>query len=219
MSKTTIIACSMLEDEINHVYNKLQCPYPIVWMDRGLHNYPENLRKKLQETIDSLQDQDELLLCYGLCGNGTAGLKSEHAKLVIPKFDDCLNLLLCNGNRPCRGLIQPGTMYLTAGWTKDEEGILQQYDKLLEDYDEEMRDAVMEMMYAHYDSVTLIDTGCYPLEKAMDYAKKTCELMDFELKQTTGYTTMLEKLFTGDLDDNFIVIEPGHALSEEHFEF
>lgn len=219
MAKTTIIACSMLEDEINYVYNKLNCAFPIVWMDRGLHNYPDNLRAKLQETIDSLQDQDELLLCFGLCGNGTAGLKSEHAKIIIPKFDDCLNMLLCNGDRHCRGLVEAGTMYLTAGWTKDEEGILQQYDKLLEDYDEEMRDAVMEMMYAHYNSVTLIDTGCYPLESVMGYAEKTCDLMDFELKKVSGHTIMLEKLLSGDLDTNFIVLEPGQTVEDEYFDF
>lgn len=217
--KRTILACSMLEDEINYVYNRINCDLPVVWLDRGLHNHPEKLREKLQETIDSLQDQDELLLCFGLCGNGTAGLKSEHARLVIPKFDDCLNMLLCDGNRSCRGLVEAGTMYLTAGWTKDEEGILQQYDKLLEDYDEEMRDAVMEMMYAHYDSVTLIDTGCYPLSQVMDYAEKTCQLMDFELKQVKGHTLMIEKLLTGDYDSNFILTEPGETLFDDAFEF
>ncbi len=219
MTKTTIIACSMLENEIKYAYDKCNCNYPIIWIDRGLHNYPEKLRVKLQETIDSLQDQDQILLCFGLCGNGTAGLKSNHAQMVIPKFDDCLNMLLCDGTRTCRGLVEAGTMYLTDGWTQDEEGILQQYDKLLEDYDEEMRDAVMEMMYAHYDSVTLIDTGCYPMDNAREYAEKTCELMDFQLKETKGYTIMLEKLFSGDWDENFIICAPGNNIADEHFEF
>lgn len=217
--KRTIIACAMLEDEINAVYKRLGCDYPILWLERGYHNTPEKLRAKLQETIDSLQDQDELLLCFGLCGNGTAGLKSEHARLILPKFDDCLNMLLCDGNRSCRGLVAPGTMYLTNGWTKDTEGILQQYDELLEEYDEETRDDILEMMYAHYNSVTVIDTGCYPINATMEYAKKTCELMDFELKTTPGYTLMIEKLFSGDWDKNFILLDPGMSISEENFEF
>lgn len=217
--KRTIIACAMLEDEINAVYEKSGCTYPIVWLERGYHNIPENLRTKLQETIDSLQDQDELLLCYGLCGNGTAGITSKKARLILPKFDDCLNMILCDGNRSCRGLVQPGTMYLTKGWTKDTDGILQQYEKLLEEYDEETRDDIIEMMYAHYNSVTVIDTGCYPMEETMEYAKKTCELMDFELKTTEGFTIMIEKLLSGDWDDNFIQIESQQIIQEEHFEF
>ncbi len=217
--KRTIIACAMLEDEINAVYDKLGCHIPIIWLERGYHNTPEKLREKLQETIDDLQDQDELLLCFGLCGNGTAGIKSPKASLIIPKFDDCLNMLLCDGNRSCRGLVQPGTMYLTNGWTKDTEGILQQYDELLEEYDEETRDDLLEMMYAHYNSVTVIDTGCYQMDETMEYAQKTCELMDFELKTTQGYTVMIEKLFSGDWDNNFLIMEPGQAVSEENFAF
>lgn len=219
MKKQTIIACAMLEDEINAVYEKLGCSLPVIWLERGYHNTPEKLRTKLQETIDKLSDQDELLLCFGLCGNGTAGISSKTSRLILPKFDDCLNMLLCDGNRSCRGLVQPGTMYLTNGWTKDTEGILQQYDELLEEYDEETRDDILEMMYAHYNSVTVIDTGCFPMEETMEYARKTCELMDFELKTTPGYVIMIEKLFSGDWDQNFLIIEPEESVTEECFEF
>lgn len=218
MAKKTILACSMLENEINHIYNKINCTYPIIWIDKGLHNQPEHLRENLQEIINDLQDQDELLLCFGLCGNGTAGLRSTHARLIIPKFDDCLNMLLCEGKRWYRGLTQPGTIYLTDGWTHDEEGILQQYEKLEEEYDEETRDDIFEMMYAHYDSVSVIDTGCYPLEHVTAYADKVCELLDFERKTTPGYLYILEKLLTGNLDENFILVEPGNTLEDTDFE-
>lgn len=217
--KRTIIACAMLEDEINHVYDKLGYTLPVVWLERGYHNTPEKLRVKLQETINELQDQDELLLCFGLCGNGTAGITSKKSRLILPKFDDCLNMLLCDGNRNCRGMVQPGTMYLTGGWIKDDEGILQQYDKLLDEYDKETRDDIMEMMYAHYNSVSVIDTGCYPMDDTMEYAKKTCELMDFDLKTIPGYVVMIEKLFSGDWDNNFLIVEPGETVLEEGFEF
>ena len=216
--KRTIIACAMLENEIHSIYEETGCDLPIIWLDRGYHNYPENLRSKLQETIDSLQDQDELLLCFGLCGNGTAGLTSKHARLILPKFDDCINMLLCDGTRSCRGLTEAGTMYLTDGWTLDEEGILQQYHKLLEEYDEETRDDIFEMMYAHYHSLTLIDTGCSLTEKSLDYAKKVCEIMDFALKTAKGHTIIIEKLISGEWDENFIVVEPEEVVLEELFE-
>ncbi|MGN1154871.1 MAG: DUF1638 domain-containing protein [Agathobacter sp.] len=216
--KRTIIACAMLEDEIKHVYQSLNCDLPIVWLERGYHNTPELLRKKIQETVNELQDQDELLLCFGLCGNGTAGITSAKSRLILPRFDDCLNMLLCDGSRSCRGLVQTGTMYLTNGWTKDSESFLQQYDKLLEEYDEETRDDIIEMMYAHYSSVTVIDTGCYPMEDVMDYARKTSDLLELDLKTAPGYTIMLEKLFSGDWDENFIIVEPGDTITEECFE-
>lgn len=223
--KRAIIACSMLENEIKYAYENTGCTLPIIWIDRGLHNFPEKLRLKLQETIDQLQELGqpeepaELLLAFGLCGNATAGLTSTNARLILPKFDDCIHMLLCDGHRSCRGLTQAGTIYLTDGWIHDEEGILQQHNKLLEDYDEETRDAIFEMMYAHYDSITLIDTGCTSLEAATTYAKKACELMDFALKTTKGHTLILEKLLKGEWDENFIILEPKMELKDEMFEF
>lgn len=72
--KRTLISCAMLEDEVNHILEKTHLTLPVIWIDRGLHNRPENLNQLLQEHINQLQNQDEILLTFGLCGNGTAGL-------------------------------------------------------------------------------------------------------------------------------------------------
>ena len=138
--KRTLIACSMMEDEINSTLNQLNISIPIVWIDRGFHNTPEKLKQELQNQIDQLQNQDEILLAFGLCGNGTEGLCSQNTKLILPRFDDCINMLLCTGQRSSRALTQADSLYLTRGWTLDKESILQQYDLIREQYDEEMCD-------------------------------------------------------------------------------
>ena len=74
--KRTLISCAMLEDEVNHILEKTHLTLPVIWIDRGLHNRPENLNQLLQEHINQLQNQDEILLTFGLCGIGTAGLVS-----------------------------------------------------------------------------------------------------------------------------------------------
>lgn len=217
--KRTVVSCAMLEDEINTLYKKLDCCYPVIWLDRGYHNTPEKLRQKLQETILSLQDQEEILLTFGLCGNGTAGIYSPGTKLILPKFDDCLNMLLCTEKRTGRGLTKAGTIYLTRGWTLDKESIIRQYESICEKYDEETCEMIMEAMYAHYDSLTLIDTGCYNMDEIQKYADKVSQMMDFKIKQTPGSIQILEKLLTGCWDENFIVLAPGQAVCEEYFEF
>lgn len=218
-TKRTVVSCAMLEDEINTLYEKLGCRYPVVWLDRGYHNTPEKLRQKLQETILFLQDQDEILLTFGLCGNGTAGVCSPGTRLILPKFDDCLNMLLCTGRRTKRALTQAGTIYLTRGWTLDRESIIQQYESLQEKYDEETCEMIMETMYAHYDSLTLVNTGCYNMEEVKKYAEQVGEMMDFKIKETPGSLQILEKLLTGCWDENFLVLSPGQAVREECFEF
>jgi len=94
----------MMEDEIHTLYEELHCNIPVVWVERGYHNTPAKLKEKLQELITEHQDKDEILLSFGLCGNGTDGIISEKATLVMPKFDDCINMLLCKGKREKRGL-------------------------------------------------------------------------------------------------------------------
>lgn len=129
--KRTLISCAMLEDEVNHILEKTHLTLPVIWIDRGLHNRPENLNQLLQEHINQLQNQDEILLTFGLCGNGTAGLVSPNTMLRLPKFDDCINMLACRQPRTERKQTQKDALYLTRGWTLDHEGILQQYKSSL----------------------------------------------------------------------------------------
>lgn len=217
--KRTLIACSMLEDELNVQFQRLDFKYPVIWLDRGYHNSPEKLKDKLQEIIFTLQDQDEILLAFGLCGNGTAGLYSPNTRLIIPKFDDCLNMLLCSKSRTTRAFTESGTIYLTRGWTLDQESIIQQYEALQEKYDKETCEVVMDMMYAHYDSITLINTGCYDMNTVGEYAGQVCDLLDFSLKQTEGSLHILEQLLSGHWDENFIIVEPGTSILDQDFEF
>ena len=53
--KRTLISCAMLEDEVNHILEKTHLTLPVIWIDRGLHNRPENLNQLLQEHINQLQ--------------------------------------------------------------------------------------------------------------------------------------------------------------------
>ena len=65
-------------------------------LDFGLHFRPKRLKNALREVIDkSANDAVTLILGYGLCSNGTAGLKAPEAtRLVIPKVHDCIAIFL-----------------------------------------------------------------------------------------------------------------------------
>lgn len=216
--KRTLIACAMLEQEIKYICEKRDLRMEVLWLDRGYHNTPEKLKEKLQEMIDGLQEEEEILLAFGLCGNGTAGLVSPRATLVIPKFDDCINMLLCTGTRRSRGLTEAGNIYLTKGWTMDEEAILTKYEAYIEEYGQEDAEAILEMMYENYKSITVIDTGLEDLKETLEYAKKTAELLDLSTKVTEGSVRILEQLLTGEWDENFILQKPGKPLETSQWE-
>jgi hypothetical protein len=262
---TILIACSMMEDEINRVLQKYHLQYPVVWMERGYHSRPEKLRAVLQEQItlaeqrlhstagaqngkpetgnppfpkcyggnENPETKDHparaahiaenpagspaVLLAYGLCGNGTEGLRAESAVLAMPRFDDCINTLLCCGPRTSRALEQAGVYYLTRGWTLDTGAMLQSHQKMLEKYGEKKTKIIMQMMYDGYKSVAVIDDGCYDTAPVQQYAQKCADLLHVDTETVPGGTNILEKLLIGNWDDDILVKAAGKPVKQEDF--
>lgn len=216
--KRTLISCAMLENEVNYILKKTDTDLPVIWIDRGLHNTPEKLNRLLLEQIDQLQDQDEILLTFGLCGNGTAGLVSPNTILRLPKFDDCINMLACRQPRTERKQTLIDTLYLTRGWTLDEEGILQQYKTISETYDEETCDFILQTLYSSYHTLAVINTGCYDLKSVEQYADTAAGYLGFNRKTIPGNITTLEHLITGTEDSNILTLAPGEMIHASLFE-
>ncbi len=220
---TILIACSMMEDEVGRVLEEQNLQYPVVWMERGYHSYPDKLRAVLQEQIDLAEEKlpkDEsssILLAYGLCGNGTERLVSHTATLAMPRFDDCINTLLCCEPRTCRAMEKAGVYYLTRGWTLDMGAVLQSHQKLLDKFGEKKTDRIMRMMYDGYKHVAVIDDGCYDTEPICEYAEKCADLLNVDAGCVPGGTYILEKLMTGGWDSDILVKRPGEQVEQEDF--
>lgn len=221
-AKRILIACSMIEDEVNAVFDRLDVPdTEIWWQERGHHNDPDKLREVIQNEIDraDADGAEVIMLAYGLCGKGAAGWHTRHAVLAMPRFDDCCNIMLCTGKREKRNLLEAGNMYLTKGWSKDEGALLSMLERAKERYGERRGLKAMKLMFDSYTKVTVIDTGCYELGPVQDYAAKCAELLSLEDITVPGSNMILEKLIAGDWDEDIIVKRPGEAVAEEDFEF
>ena len=220
--KKILIACSMIEDEINDVFDRFDIPdVNVWWQERGHHNDPDRLRDVVQAEIDRAEAEgaDLIMLAYGLCGNGALGWHTEKAVLAMPRFDDCVNMMLCTGRRDRRNYLSAGHMYLTGGWTKDEGALLDMFESYLAKYGKRKADKLMKMMLASYSSVTVIDTGCYEMEPVIAYADRCAERFGLERIIVPGGNEPLRKLLTGDWDEDIIVKDPGEKITEEEFSF
>ena len=125
--KKILIACSMIEDEINAVFDRFDIrDTEIRWQERGHHSVPDRLRVVIQEEIDRAEAEgaDVIMLAYGLCGNGAVSWHTGSAVLAMPRFDDCINIMLCPVKRDRRNYEAPGCMYMTKGWCADDSAIL-----------------------------------------------------------------------------------------------
>ncbi len=91
------------------------------FLEYGLHDTPDKLRQELQKCIEKSSQYDTLLLGYGLCSNGVAGLKSDKHRIIIPRVHDCISLLLGSRARYEDEFERhPGTFYLSNGWIKQK---------------------------------------------------------------------------------------------------
>jgi hypothetical protein len=83
--KSAILACDVFADELRGLEVSSE---RIVWLEMGLHDRPDLLRLEIQKNIGQIENDpaiETILLVYGLCGNGLAGIRAGRCHLVLPR--------------------------------------------------------------------------------------------------------------------------------------
>jgi hypothetical protein len=212
-----ILACSMLEDEVALAMKKTGCRLPVVWLERGLHEWPDRLREELCRRIGQAAGADTILLTFSLCGNALLGLGSPRSRLVLPRFHDCIQM--------CRSLaenqpVKPDTggLYFTRGWLQGEHSTAWSFQRACEKYGREQALSLYrDMIFKNYRSLIVLDTGAYPLETCRAEVRRLGETFGLAVRDCPGSTRILEKLFSGRWDGEFCVIPPGAQVRQEPF--
>jgi hypothetical protein len=212
-----IIACRMIEKEIESARAKTNNTSDIIYLDRALHEYPDNLKEKIQESILTVSaDTDYILLAYGLCGNALHDIFSPHSTIVIPRFHDCIHMMLLTEDNPT-ARICPDCLYYTDGWFDSDNTLLRQYESFAEKKGEKKAQRAYRLMLKNYKNVRLINTGENYSCSTINGAKRTCDLFDLELSEEKGSTIILEQLFAHKWDSNFLICPPGKPISQSEF--
>lgn len=210
----SIVSCEVLRDEIERVAGDV----PIQFVEGALHDYPDRLRRALQERIDATPPHSTVLLSCGRCSNGTVGLTAGGRRLVLPAVDDCIALLLGSRQRYLEEHgAQPGTYYYTRGWVDYIDDPYHEYQQMIPRYGEEKAAKLARLILEHYTRVALIDTGTYDTHALLPYLEKVCAFYGLPLERLPGSLRLLEKLVRGPHDDEFIIVRPGEELDESRF--
>lgn len=215
-SNAVLIACSMLRNEIEKAMKECGVCMPVIWMEKGLHEKPAKLRQALQKQIDMQQNKSYILLGYCLCGNATIGLHSEKATLIIPKFDDCIRMLLSNTENSAPD-VNNRCLYFTKGWIDSDKFIMKEKQQYTEKYGAQKSEYIMNLMLENYIGLRLIDTGMYKISDCLDEAKAAAEELHLDFDIVKGTIRVLNKLFRNKHDMEFCIIPRGATVSEDHF--
>ena len=204
-----IIACKTLEKELLAAMSAAGCTYPVRWLEAGQHNRKDARRAEIQAALDQCGEFDTVLLAASLCGNLVVGLESHDFRLVIPRCDDCITLLL--GSEETRNGCA-GTYFLTAGWLSGRDNLRSEYLRSLEKHGETRTRRIFSAMLANYRQMAFVDTGCTDVSTQV---RELAGLLGLTYTRIPGTCSYLEELLSGPWEwDRFLVLEPNCTLTE-----
>ncbi len=195
--KTKILACATLKNELTFLCEKHALSYETIWIESGLHNRPKKLHERLQEELDQMKDCDRLLLAFGNCGNAVENLKKGSYELIYPRVDDCISLFFGSDEARNDYARVHKAIYMTQGWLDGESNIISEYQHMLEKYDKETADGVLEMMYGHYEELALLDTKVTDIDELWEETKSVEEFTKLQRRVVPATLSYLEQLLVG----------------------
>src|SRR5512135_166041 len=174
-----VIGCEVLLRELCDAVARSPHQADVQFHTKGLHDRgSKSMRATLQAAIDEVApgSYDAILLGYGLCGNGLAGLEARSIPLVIPRAHDCIALLM--GSKDCFERYfqdHPRVYYRSAGWVergadleplaRTQTGMGYTLDALIERYGEDNGRFLYDELTRYrraYEQLTFIETGIEP---------------------------------------------------------
>jgi hypothetical protein len=220
-----LLACSVFEQE-TALYTQgaahiVECRF----FEMGLHDHPDRLRTTLQENLDSLDarsDLDAVVLAYGLCGRGTAGLRAGRHPLVMARAHDCITLFMgskeayAEHQRQC-----PSCYYYTPGWNRNRrvpgpEKLETLQAEWSAKFDADAVEFLVECereQWAAHNRATYVDLGTADGPAAADYARRCADWLGWQFEQLRGDPALFRDLLWGNWDaERFQIVLPGQQL-------
>ncbi len=228
-----LVCCEIFYREVCRLIADAPHRIDVEFLPKGLHDQGvERMRPRLQACLNAVPPgaADAILLGYGLCNNGAAGLVARHTRLVVPRAHDCITLFMGSRSR-YRAYFDshPGTYYRTTGWIEREDpdsagddtvqrklGLFMRFEELVEQYGEDNARYIMETMgtgVEHYSRLAYIRTGLPADDAFQARAETEAREKGWTFDAVQGSLDLLERLLGGRWDDDFLVVEPGHTIA------
>jgi len=224
------LVCEVLFRETCACAARAKSVVDLVFLRRGLHSNPDELRAALQQLVDETDEtQDEAVVFgYGLCSNSLAGLRARGIPLVIPRAHDCITLLL--GSKEAYEALfgaRPGTYYYSGGWIErgadavprrpeDGAGLEAAFEDLVAKYGQDNAEYLWQLQQSwmeRYTHATHIDMALGDLEAYRAYTRRVAQERGWAMDEAPGDLGLLQALLDADWDEaRFLRVPPGHEV-------
>jgi hypothetical protein len=231
-----LIGCEVILRELCAAAARSPHLVNIEFQSKGLHDRgAKAMRTALQEAIDAAEARvprpDAILLGYGLCGNGLAGLEARTIPLVVPRAHDCITLLMGDRDRfEAYFREHPGTYYRSAGWVerggdleplaRAQTGAGATLDELVARYGEDNGRFLFEELNRYrrnYRQLAYIRTEVDPDDRFEGEARAEAGRKGWSFERLDGSLALFDRLFAGAWDaGDFLVVPPGGRIAPAH---
>lgn len=215
---TGILSCEALQEYVAAAQAAVGTNHPVFLLERKYHDEPADMKRHIAETIAALPPEvDTILVAMGFCGGSWDHVMFDR-RIVIPRVDDCISLLLHTDDDYCPNRKEMGHLYLTdrdPGQFSPARILQSLYEKLPPGEAESQ----FELWFTGYSHLDIIDTGLYDCydEEFVAEAQRQADLIHCELDFVPGGNRIIEKLLRGNWDHQFLVAEPGHCIKHGDF--
>ena len=233
-----LISCEIFHREFCAAVSRSPNTVDMEFLTKSLHDIGgQDMRATLQAAVDRVDNSryKAVLLGYGLCNNGLAGLQAREAPLVIPRAHDCITLFM-GGKDQYRQYFDahPGVFFRTTGWIERGDstddlsqlamgkklGIAQNYSDLVSRYGEDNARFLWEELgniAKRYRQLTFIEMGVEPDSSFENMARQEAARRLWEFEKVQGDMGMIQRLVDGPWDDHeFLTVPPGWKITARY---
>jgi len=236
-----LIGCNVLQTEVETAINDLGADIDCTWLELGLHDDVDRMRAAIQHELDMVApavDYAAILLVYGLCSRGTAGLRAGAVPLVMPRCHDCVSLFLGSAERyRSEHEAEPGTYWYSRGFLHRRDGAVvgaepeglgspeqntgpsraRTYKEFVEKYGEENAQFLMETWVdgwkKQYTRAVFVPSDYPEVDGDRDRVRGIALSNGWRFEEIPYDDHLIRKLVAGAWDDDeFLVVRPGQRI-------
>ena len=238
--KLKFIGCEVIYREACHLAAVSPHEVDLQFLRKGLHSLETpDMVSAVQSAIDAVDPSaayEAILLGYARCNDGLVGVTARTLPVVLPRAHDCITFFF-GSRRAYQEYFDanPGTYYMTTGWcerndSKADEvdqlgnrkrgvmeklGLADSYEQMVAKYGKDNADFIVQSLgdwKSKYTKFLYLKMGLGDEQPFIEKTRRLAEQRRWTMEIRDGSWTLLEKLFFGRWDEDFVIVRPGQRI-------